>query len=254
MSRPFRIDWEAASDVGRVRQVNEDSVAAFPDRGLWAVADGMGGHAGGDWASATLAAAIGQMPRTDDLDEAVQHCAAAIHTANATIWQEAASRGASMGTTVVALLMIGRRFAVLWAGDSRAYLLRGGALVQVTRDHSQVQAMVDRGLLTPEDAADHPMGHVLSRAVGVQEALEVDVVLDEIAPDDLFLLTSDGVHGVLPPDEITRVIGANAIADVPDALVTRGMEFGSTDNLTAIAIGVTETTQLMIGVPAGVSV
>ena len=247
MSRPFRIDWQAASDVGRVRQVNEDSVAAFPERCLWVVADGMGGHEGGDWASATLAAAIGRTQRTDDLDDAVRQCADAIHAANAAIWQEAARRGASMGTTVVALVMVGRRFAVLWAGDSRAYLLRGGALVQVTRDHSQVQAMVDRGLLSPEDAADHPMGHVLSRAVGVQESLEVDVVVDEIAPDDLFLLTSDGVHGVLAPAEITRLLGANAVAEVPDALVTRGMECGSTDNLTAIAVGVTETTQLMVG-------
>lgn len=251
MSFPFRIDWQASSDIGRVRKVNEDSVAAFPERGLWVVADGMGGHEGGDWASAKVVAAIGQLQHADTLEQAVQSCADAIHSANADIWHEAARRGASMGTTVVALVMVGRRFAVLWAGDSRLYLLRGGALVQVTRDHSQVQAMIDRGLLSPEDAADHPMSHVLARAVGVQETLEIDVVVDDIAPDDLFLLTSDGVHGVLPPSEITRVMVANAVSGVPDALVTQGMDRGSTDNLTAIAVGVTETTQLMFGTAAG---
>ena len=251
MSFPFRIDWQASSDVGRVRKVNEDSVAGFPERGLWVVADGMGGHEGGDWASARVVAAIGEISKADSLEQAVQLCADAIHGANAEIWSEATRRGASMGSTVVALVMIGRRFAVLWAGDSRLYLLRGGELVQLTRDHSQVQALIDRGLLAPEDATDHPMSHVLARAVGVQETLEIDVVLDDIAADDLFLMTSDGIHGVLPPSEITRLMVANAVAGVPDALVTHGMDRGSTDNLTAVAIGVTETTQLIIGTAAG---
>lgn len=250
MTRPLRIDWRGASDVGRVRQINEDSFVGLPDRGLWAVADGMGGHAGGDWASTRLTATIAAADAAGSFDEAVERCAGAIHAANATIWQEAQARGAQMGSTVVALLIRDGRFAVLWAGDSRAYLVRDGRLLRLTRDHSQVQALIDRGLLTEEDGAGHPMGHVLARAVGVEPTLTLDVVADTLLPDDLFVLTSDGVHGVVPDGEIARTVMQATVTAAPAALVERGLANGSTDNLTAVAVGLSETTLLMVGAQA----
>ena len=115
-------------------------------------------------------------------------------------------RGRQMGSTVVTLLVHGARYAILWVGDSRAYVLRGGELVQLSRDHSQVQEMVDRGIMRPEDAEGHPMGHILSRAVGVRDEVEVDRVTGEVEPGDTFLLCSDGLHGYVDKADITRLL------------------------------------------------
>ena len=247
MTRPWRIEWQGVTDVGRFRELNEDSFSAMPDRGVWVVADGMGGHAGGDWASAAVAEAVTASARGEDLDTSVSHCAQAIHAANRSVWDEAQRRGGTMGSTAVTLVLADGRFGVLWAGDSRAYLLRGGVLTRLTRDHSQVQAMVDRGLLAPEEAEGHPMAHVLQRAVGVQPTLDLDVVVDAVEPDDLFLLTTDGVHGVLDDDGIATLANACSVRHLPDALIGRALDGGSRDNLTAVAISVSETTQLMLG-------
>lgn len=247
MTRAMRIDWRGATDTGRVRSVNEDSFVGLSERGLWVVADGMGGHAGGDWAATRLTATVAATDPGVDFDDAVTRCADAIHAANAAIWQEAQVRGAQMGSTVVALLIRADRFAVLWAGDSRAYLLRAGRLLRLTRDHSQVQALIDRGLLREEDGAGHPMAHVLARAVGVEPTLTLDVVADTLVPDDLFVLTSDGVHGVLSDEAIERIVGQATIAQAPEMLIEQGMANGSADNLTAIVVGLSETTLLMVG-------
>ncbi len=250
MTRSFRIDWSGESDVGRVRAVNEDSYLGLPERGIWVVADGMGGHAGGDWASAHLTAAIAAGPAGDTFEEAVECCAASIHAANAAIWQEARTRGTQMGTTVVAVLVRDGRFAALWAGDSRAYLLRDAKLLRLTRDHSQVQALIDRGLLSEADGAGHPMAHVLARAVGVEPTLALDVVTDTLAPDDVLLLTSDGVHGVVGDEQIAHRAGQATVAQVPRLLIEQGLANGSADNLTAVAIGLSEATLLMVGAQA----
>ncbi len=247
MTRPLRIDWRGGSDVGRVRAINEDSFVGLPERGLWVVADGMGGHEGGDWASTRLAATLAAADLAGSFDAALERCAEAIHAANAAIWQEAQARGVQMGSTVVALLLREGRFAILWAGDSRAYLMRGGRLLRLTRDHSQVQALIDRGLLDEADGNGHPMAHVLARAVGVEPTLALDVITDEPMPDDLFVLTSDGVHGVLPDEAIARVAAQATVAQVPELLIEHGMAGGSTDNLTAVAIGLSEATLLMVG-------
>ena len=111
-----------------------------------------------------------------------------------------------MGSTVVALLVHGARYAILWVGDSRAYVLRGGALIQLSRDHSQVQEMVDRGIMRPEDADDHPMGHILSRAVGVRDDVAIDRATGDVEPGDIFLLCSDGLHGYVDKRDITRLL------------------------------------------------
>src|SRR5688572_30180151 len=140
---PFRIESWAKTHEGRVRDHNEDSYCAKEPHGLWAVADGMGGHEGGDWASAKLVEELDEIELPKDFDLARDRVVEAIRAANHSILVEARNRGKQMGSTIVVLLVQDQRYAVIWVGDSRAYLLRDGGLVQLSRDHSQVQEMVD---------------------------------------------------------------------------------------------------------------
>lgn len=242
----LRTESDARTHEGRVRTRNEDSYYARPEQGFWAVADGMGGHENGDWASAVLIEKLGEVPLPDSFEGACQAIAGQMFAANETIYAEAVKRGKQMGSTIVALFVTGRRFAVLWVGDSRCYLLRAGELIALTRDHSQVQEMVDRGLLKPEDAAGHPMGHVLARAVGVQPTLEVDAIEDEVQPGDIFLLCSDGLHGYVGEDDIQRVLAKASPSDTTQGLVDLTLARGAPDNVTVIAIMFTEPTALSI--------
>lgn len=243
-----RIEAHALSHVGRVRTNNEDAFCTRPADGLWAVADGMGGHERGEVASAAIVEALGAAPLTGAFDADMAAVAEAIHAANARIWAEAQGRGGQMGSTVVALLLRNWRFAVLWVGDSRAYLLRGGTLFQLSRDHSQVQDMVDRGLLSEADAATHPMAHVLARAVGVRPETEVDVVADEALPGDIFLLCSDGLSGPLADGEIAQALQRGDAA-AAEALIAATLDRGAPDNVTIVVVSLHETTSLSFAEP-----
>lgn len=246
MNAPLRIDWQAGTDVGAVRQVNEDSFSALPERGIWAVADGMGGHSHGDWASAQIAAALDAVAPCDDFDTLITAAAQAIHDANTTICAESAAKDQRMGSTVVALIIRDRRFGVLWAGDSRVYLVRGGHLLQISRDHTMVQDMVDRGLISEEESHGHPMGHVLARAVGVEATLQLDAIVDDVLPGDIFLLCSDGVYGMIPDPELHEMLIRTELDRLPQALVARCLERDAPDNVTAIVVRAHEPTMLVI--------
>jgi len=248
---PFRIESFAVTHEGRVRLRNEDSHVACDGEGLWAVADGMGGHEGGEWASGRIARALETAAAAEGgLEQVCAGAADAIRAANGEILSEAKARGKRMGSTVVALVVEGARYAVLWVGDSRAYRLRGGALTQLSRDHSQVQEMVARGLMTPEQAIGHPMGHILSRAVGVQAEVEVDIVTGEVQPGDIFLLCSDGLHGVLGDAEIASGLSREAPDRALETLVAQTLDKGAPDNVTAIAVWASEPTLLSFADPA----
>lgn len=243
---PLRYHDTTATDVGSVRSVNEDSCIALPQAGLWVVADGMGGHEGGQHASSSIVAGAERAQLPDDLGEACAVVADTIHAVNLSLFNEGRERGVTMGSTLVALVVRGREFAVLWAGDSRAYVYRGRQLIALTRDHTQVQEMVDRGLLSPDQVESHPMKHVLSRAVGVQETLEIDGIRDEALPGDLFLLCSDGLHGVLSEPEIAGMLerlGQNSA----DALISACLERGAPDNVTVAIVSASEPTSLSFG-------
>ena len=231
---------------GKVRSDNEDCILARPDAGLWLVADGMGGHANGQWASAVIAAALNGAALPEDFDTAAEAAAQAIHAANERIWSEARGLGASMGSTAVALLLRGARFAVFWAGDSRGYLFRGGALHQLTTDHSQVQDMVAAGRLTPEEAENHPMSHVLSRAVGVEPQLQLDAVSDEVLVDDVFLLCSDGLTRTVPDAELAELLGRYRPAACAEQLVKLCLERGAPDNVSVAVVACEATTELAL--------
>jgi serine/threonine-protein phosphatase Stp1 len=239
-----RIESASATHEGRVRDHNEDSFSSRESDGFWAVADGMGGHEGGEWASAALTERLDALELPDDFEAARAKVADTVREANAAIVAEGRKRGRSMGTTLVAMLLRGGRYAVFWVGDSRAYRLRDGQLEQLSRDHSQVQEMVDRGMLTAEQAADHPMGHVLSRAVGVDDEVEVDQAEGEVTPGDTFLLCSDGLHGYVDESDIARLLARGAPDRAVEEMVERTLAAGAPDNVTVVAICTSEPTLL----------
>lgn len=246
---PIRIESGAKTHEGRVRDHNEDSFYAQETRGLWAVADGMGGHEGGEWASAKIVEKIGEEELPEDFDAACDAIEAALRKANRSILVEARQRHKQMGSTVVTLLLRDGKYAVLWVGDSRAYLLRDGALQQLSRDHTQVQEMVDRGIMRPEEAVGHPMGHILSRAVGVRDEMEVSRVTGEVLPGDAFLLCSDGLHGYVEETDIGRLLNRGSPERASEELVELTLANGAPDNVTVIAIWANEPTLLSLPEP-----
>jgi serine/threonine protein phosphatase Stp1 len=243
---PFRIESAAQTHEGRVRDHNEDSFCAREADKLWAVADGMGGHEGGEWASGEIVAALEALDLPEELEAGQDAIAEAIAAANSKIVVEARARSRQMGSTVVSLLIRDARYAVLWVGDSRAYVLRDGELIQLSRDHSQVQEMVDRGIMRPEDAVNHPMGHILSRAVGVRDEIPVDRVTGDVIPGDIFLLCSDGLHGYVDQGDITRLLGRGSPDRAAAALVELTLANGAPDNVTVIAVSAAEATILSL--------
>jgi serine/threonine-protein phosphatase Stp1 len=242
----YRIDETAVSHVGCVRKDNEDSHFADPAAGVWVVADGMGGHSNGKLASEAVVRSVASAELPEAIEDACESLSRAIGIANTAIFEHAGEEGVQMGTTVVALVLRADEFAVVWAGDSRAYVLRDGALIQLTRDHTQVEEMLARGLLTQAEALEHPMKHVLSRAVGVQPKLELEAVRDRTRAGDVFLLCSDGLHGVIGEDGMIRAL-AESGPKAAEELIEATLANGAPDNVTVIVVALHETTLLKFG-------
>lgn len=245
MSASFKIEDAAATHVGHVRSENEDSHISVPEAGVWLVADGMGGHSHGQFASRTIVETLGKTEVPASLEDAIDAVAEAVHAANETIFARSLELGSQMGSTFVALVVRNREFGVLWAGDSRCYLFRDGHLIPLTRDHTQVEALLERGLLSPEEAKDHPMKHVLARAVGVQEDLQIDAIRDMVETRDIFLLCSDGLYGVLGEDEIVEILRAKG-HDACDQLIEACLDRGAPDNVTVTLVEAREPTLLAL--------
>jgi len=241
----FAIASAGASDVGAVRKINEDAWLETAWRGdcgagLWAVADGMGGHQAGDVASQMVVRMLARVAPPKDAKALLNDVHHAILQANAALREEAISRGRGtvIGTTVVALMLYGGYFVCLWAGDSRLYRFRQGELHQLSHDHSQVQELVDAGLLSAAEAERHPMANVITRAVGAHDDLRLDKITDALAEDDVFLICTDGLSKLVPEAEIAVIMGQTALAQQPAALVATAIGHGGTDNVTAVVVGV----------------
>ena len=244
---PLKTEWYASTDLGVVREVNEDRYFASDDLGLWLVADGMGGMARGDWAANAVSEAMSVVQRQETLPAMIEAAAGALRDANDRILAESAARSAQMGTTAVVLVVRGRDFGMLWVGDSRGYLIRDRKLHRLTRDHSQVQEMVDRGLIDDAAAAVHPMRNVLTRAVGVGTPLMVDSIADTLRPDDLLLLCSDGLYGVIGEEELEAILVREPVDRAGEILIRRCHELGAPDNITLIAVVAAEATLVRLG-------
>jgi serine/threonine protein phosphatase PrpC len=215
------------TDVGRVRKINEDRVLDRGENGLWAVADGMGGMRAGDVAAQTVVDLLAglELVSPDAITQVLQAANATIH----------ATGGGTSGATIVAAHVAGDAATILWAGDSRAYQVRAGKVRQVTRDHSFVQDMVDRGLIEAADADSHPRANVITRAVGVAADLQLDRVSLALEAGDRLFLCSDGVSRSLDLADLAR---AEPIDVLADRLLAAALERDGSDNASLVLIEV----------------
>lgn len=233
---PFTVSCAGLSDVGTVREVNEDSFIIRRRLCLWAVADGMGGHARGDFASAAVVNHLGHVRPWAQPRQLMHDIVARLEDANNMLQAAAAQDGASaIGSTVICLLALERQGIVVWAGDSRAYRVRDGQIEQLSKDHSVVEELVDAGLLQREEAEDHPHAHVLTRAIGAAELLELDFETIELRAGDKYLLCSDGLTRMVSDKEILQVLETRRDPDTACRdLIDLALERGASDNVTAV--------------------
>lgn len=233
---PTGFDAGATTHPGRVRSENEDCFMANTAAGLWAVADGMGGHEAGQLASATVIQALGDIAGAGSAAELLSECESRIVAANAAVVRLGAERGALVGSTLAVLLAHRSDYACIWSGDSRIYRIRAGATALITRDHTEVQDLIDRGVLTVAEARNWPRRNVITRAIGAASAPELEIEHGLLASGDVFVLCSDGLTTHVTDSEI----GAAALAGPPqqasEALVNLALDRGGTDNVTVIVV------------------
>jgi serine/threonine protein phosphatase PrpC len=224
--------------VGVVREHNEDAVLAKPAVGLWAVADGMGGHAVGDVASRIIVEALENIDPKEKLSEFIDAAEDTLIRVNSEMLEYARYElsNATMGSTIALLIIRGNVGACLWAGDSRLYRLRNNMFQQMTRDHSQVEEMIQMGLLSRSEAADHPQSNVITRAVGVEPNLYVEVTAFDTQIGDTFLLCSDGLYGAVAEREIASILAAGNVQQSAQQLIAKSLANGAKDNVSAIVI------------------
>lgn len=233
----FRFGSTGATHVGCVRELNEDALLDRPDLGLWAVADGMGGHAAGDVASQLV---IESLQKVRDFGSAFalrRAVRTALLDANHKLLRMAdEDLSGPMGSTVVALLVHGGFYACIWAGDSRAYMLRNGRLERISRDHSVIQELIDTGAVQGADARGHVQSHLVTRAVGAADLLELDGVYGSVAEGDRYLLCSDGLSSVLDDNEIAQHLSESSHRSAAHGLIASALARGASDNITVLVI------------------
>jgi serine/threonine-protein phosphatase Stp1 len=211
---------------------------ARPDLGLWAIADGMGGHDAGEVASAMIVDSLAACVAGLDLNARVVAADAALRTVNDKLMEmgQGGPSGRTIGSTVVAMAADAVAFTCLWVGDSRAYRLREGYMAQLTRDHSLVQELVDAGMLTAAEATNHPNGNVVTRAVGAAAKLDIDIVQGDVLAGDVFLLASDGLTRFVEPDELLRGLQQGDLERAADDFIDLVVGRGAPDNLSFILL------------------
>lgn len=221
------------SHRGTVRSLNEDAYLEAPDLGLWAVADGMGGHEAGNLASRLVIDALDAAQPASSPETMIAQVQEQMAAANRHIrsLSEHRLQGRLTGSTVAVLILSGETAVCLWAGDSRVYRYRDGALTRLTRDHSRTEEMIALGLLTTDDEADPRYANIITRAVGTEEHLELDSRVERVAGGDLFLLCSDGLNKVVSDDEIGTMI-ASGWSTAATGLVDLALKRAATDNVT----------------------
>lgn len=240
MEQPQQWRSAAGTDQGKVRERNEDAILDCPQHGLWAVADGMGGHRAGDIASQLIVTSLGELTQVQTFDERLNAVRQCLHWLNRRMGQELTisdqHADAIMGSTVVALLLEGQRGACVWAGDSRCYLWRGQQLYQLSRDHSLQQQLMDEHDMSSDEALAHPAARALTRAVGASEHLSLSVVELEVLPSDVFLLCSDGLYQDLSHSEIGNALSLISPQVALARLLDGVLRGEARDNVSAVVI------------------
>jgi len=236
-AKPLTFETGAGSHVGLVRERNEDRYFVQPEIGLWAVADGMGGHEGGEIASSTVVQALRSIgypaSGADLLARFEDRISRANHHLNLT---SRARGGAIMGTTIAALLTHERHYACLWSGDSRVYLVRDGSITQLSRDHTEVQELLDNGLLTTDEARTWPRQNVITRAIGIDDEPSLELRRGRLEPGDRFVICSDGLTHHLGDEEILAIASDGSVQVSCDRLIALALQRGGTDNITVVTV------------------
>ena len=242
-SNKSSLKWvsNAITHVGKVRTHNEDSVLDRGEIGLWVVADGMGGHEAGDVASNMITSELKKVHEGLTLERFVEDIEDRLLKINAKLLQKSReSRNKSTIGSTVAIMVAYQNYCVyIWAGDSRLYRLRDKTLRQITTDHSQVEIYVEQGLISREEAAVHPHGNMITRAVGAVDDLYVDMDIQEMQPGDRYLLCSDGLNKHLSDGNIEDVLNEHdTVESACNILIEMTLDKGAGDNVTAIVIDI----------------
>ncbi len=236
----LRFSCHGLTHTGLVREHNEDNFACMPDQQLWVVADGMGGHSSGDFASLTLVEEARQFTRQNSLDHSILLLEETFLAAHQKILDEASRRPGqtTIGSTLVSLFAWNNLAFILWAGDSRAYVLRNERLIRLTEDHSLVEELVRMGQLDADRAEAHPAANVVLNAVGVEETLYLDLEYSTIHDRDLFLLCSDGLYKDLDDDTIRSILSSHSdnLEQASISLLEAALDAGGSDNCTVVLV------------------
>lgn len=232
----MRVETGAATHVGKVRQRNEDSYLVRPEAGIWAVADGMGGHEAGDLASWTVTDALASIEAPDLAGELLSLCKHRIFDANSELMKISHERGVTIGTTVTILLTFDGYFACVWSGDSRMYVVRDGNISQISRDHTEVEDLLADGVITPEEAQSWVGKNVITRAIGVSEFPELEVATGTIQPGDVFIVCTDGLTRHVRDDEILECTTTLDPEQACDRMIHLTLGRGAGDNVTVIVV------------------
>jgi len=237
-SPPYLCTSATLTHVGLVRKINEDSYLDRPDAGLWVIADGMGGHTAGDVASQLIVSALEKVEPGETLSGFVESIEDALLSVNQQLIAMSSQTQQTSGSTVVALLAYETVCVVIWAGDSRAYRLRNGELTQLTNDHSHIELYVEQGLITREEAALHPAGNLITRAVGAAPELYLEMDIDRLAEGDRYLLCSDGLDKHVTQAEIGPILGSGDPQSAAKQLIELTLSRGAADNVSVAVIEV----------------
>ena len=234
------LQWRssAISTVGKRRKINEDAYLERPDIGLWAVADGMGGHRAGDVASNAVIHALGTVPGSESLSTLTASVTSCMQHVNARLLAMADNGEPDqiIGSTVVAMLAVGNRCAAVWAGDSRLYRYRNGVLTQLTHDHSLVAEMSRQGTLTSDTGVDNPDDNIVTRALGVEQDMPFETIAYEAKAGDIYMLCSDGLVKEVDHDEFVDILKQGECDKASQDLIDLALARGARDNVTVIVV------------------
>ena len=229
------------TDVGKARKLNEDSMLVRPDVGMWAVADGMGGHEAGDVASQMVVSTLNEIQLGSSLEKYINDIEDALVNVNKKLIEIAhqGEKPTTCGSTVVVMLAYEKYCAFLWAGDSRLYRIRDNKIIQLTTDHSQVQLYVEQGLISKEEAESHPHANMITRAVGATEEFVLDVDMQEMEKGDRYLLCSDGLTKHIPDLDFEKMLAKGDVEKKCSELIDLTLARGAKDNVTAVLVDIT---------------
>lgn len=226
----------ARTDIGTIRKINEDAFFNGTPKPIWCVADGMGGHAKGDLASRLISTTLAQLVTNSPelvTPEALIQC---LKQVNSQLWNLAQAQNTIIGSTVAILMLEQQQLHCIWAGDSRIYRLRNQRLTRLTRDHSQVEEMVEAGLLSDEEAESHPKANVITRAVGATSSINLEHKTYDLLPEDQLLLCSDGLNKVLTDGELEHLLNCEQAQDISQNLTEVALMRQAKDNVTCLYV------------------